>query len=65
MVEIIIVAIGGILVGAFTLAALFWKRILRFAESHVLPWIEKHLPELTGPAREALVFLDKAMVGLR
>ena len=55
----------GLGVLAATALAVLWQQVLGWAEASLLPWIDEHLPLLSGPARSAFVALDRVAVAVR
>ncbi|HOX46085.1 MAG TPA: hypothetical protein PK668_20955 [Myxococcota bacterium] len=46
-------------------ASLFWGQILAWCEEHLLPFLDRRMPFLSGIARSALVLLDRAVTTVR
>ncbi|NUL02175.1 hypothetical protein HRW07_02725 [Streptomyces lunaelactis] len=43
----------------------FWDRILGWAQTGFLPWVDKHLPEFSGDARRAFMSLHGVVADVR
>jgi hypothetical protein len=54
--------VGSALAGV---AAYYWPQIMSWAREHVLPWIDRNIPELAESVRLAFQDLDNVAVGLR
>lgn len=54
--------VGAALTGV---AVYFWPSIMRWAREHLLPWVDRHMPELAEAVRLAFHDLDKISVELR
>jgi hypothetical protein len=59
---VIATLVGAGLVGA---VVYFWPQIMSWAREHLLPWVERNVPELAESVRLAFADLDKVAVGLR
>jgi hypothetical protein len=46
-------------------ALYYWPQIMSWAREHVLPWIDRNIPELADSVRLAFQDLDNVAVGLR
>jgi hypothetical protein len=62
LVLILASLIGGALVAV---AVYFWPQIMTWAREHLLPWIDRNIPELAQAVRLAFQDLDKVAVELR
>src|ERR1700680_40544 len=60
---IILVALVGAALAA--VAVYFWPQIMSWAREHLLPWVDKNIPELAEAVRLAFQDLDKIAVELR
>jgi hypothetical protein len=54
--------VGSALVGV---AVYYWPQIMSWAREHVLPWVDRNIPELADSVRMAFQDLDNIAVGLR
>ncbi|QXE33493.1 hypothetical protein KQY30_03510 [Streptomyces sp. GMY02] len=61
---LIAVAIGAAGVGA-AIVVTFWDRILGWARTMFLPWVDKYLPELAEHARRAFMSIHGAVIEVR
>ena len=48
-------------VAASAIVAIYWTKILNWAQKSLMPWVDKNLPELSDAVRTAFVIADKAM----
>jgi hypothetical protein len=60
-----VVLTGLVGAGLAGVAVYFWPRIMSWAREHLLPWIDRNVPELADAVRLAFQDLDKVAVGLR
>ncbi|MEW1804219.1 hypothetical protein ACIGO7_07955 [Streptomyces virginiae] len=50
---------------AVSVVVRFWDRILGWAQTGFLPWVDKHLPEFSGDARRAFMSLHGVVAEVR
>jgi hypothetical protein len=63
MLSLVLTAlVGAALVGV---AVYYWPQIMSWAREHVLPWIDRNIPELADSVRLAFQDLDNVAVSLR
>ena len=55
----------GLLFGGAAAIVTFWNRILEFAERHLIPFIERHLPRILPYIRQIFVDLTKATLATK
>jgi hypothetical protein len=59
-----LVLVGLVGTGLARVAAYFWPQIMTCAREHLLPWIERNVPDLAESVRLAFHDLDKIAVDL-
>jgi len=59
-----LILMGLVGTGLAGVAAYFWPQIMTCAREHLLPWIDRNVPDLAGSARIAFHDLDKIAVEL-
>jgi hypothetical protein len=60
---VITMVLGTGLLAGLVLA--YWPRLIKAARDHLLPWIERHAPQLAPDVRQAFVVLDNLAVSAR
>ena len=62
LAAILVVMVGATLLG---IAVYFWPQIMTWAREHMLPWVDRYIPELADSVRMAFQELDTLAVRLR
>jgi hypothetical protein len=62
LAAILVVMVGAALLGV---AVYFWPQIMTWAREHMLPWVERYIPQLADSVRMAFLQLDNIAVRLR
>jgi hypothetical protein len=60
-----LVLAGLVAAGLVGVAVYFWPQIMSWAREHLLPWVDRNIPEMADSVRLAFQDLDKVAVGLR
>lgn len=64
----LIAAVVAVVVGGGVLAGLilaFWPSLMNWSRNHLLPWMDRHAPQLADDVRRAFVVLDGLAVKAR
>lgn len=61
----LMVILAGLAGALATVVAYFWPQLMTWTREHLLPWVDKHAPDLAPAVRLAFHDLDKVGVGWR